>query len=109
MKKLALILSVTALNLSAVGAVAGEFPVYELTGFPITPHQVSVLGSAYVQEQSPIPKLTLEEKRVGQGDSGLEKSRSSLGLVVPIVIAERACQIAAHELQGIGAPCGSPS
>jgi hypothetical protein len=59
MKKLALILSVTALNLSAVGAVAGEFPVYELTGFPITPHQASILGSAYVQEQSPIPNLTL--------------------------------------------------
>ena len=59
MKKLALILSLTALNLSAAGAVAGEFPVYELTGFPITPHQVSVFGSAYVQEQSPIPNLTL--------------------------------------------------
>jgi hypothetical protein len=59
MKKLVWILTATALNLSAAGAVAGEFPTYELTGFPITPHQVSVLGSAYVQERSPTPNLTL--------------------------------------------------
>jgi hypothetical protein len=53
------ITAVTALVLGTVGASAGELPQYELAGFPISPHQVSVLGSRGVQEQSPIPTLTL--------------------------------------------------
>ena len=32
-------------------------PSYELMGFPITPHQISVVGSANVEEQSPCPSL----------------------------------------------------
>jgi hypothetical protein len=40
-------------------ASAAEFPTYELMGFPITPHQFSVLGSANVQEASPAPTLML--------------------------------------------------
>ena len=59
MKKLVLIFFTTVFNLSAVGAVAGERPNYELLGFPITPHQASVLGSSYVQERSSIPNLML--------------------------------------------------
>ena len=44
------------------GAVtaAAEPPTYELGGFPITPHQSSVVGSPSVQEQSPTPSLMLE-------------------------------------------------
>jgi hypothetical protein len=53
------ITAVTALVLGTVGASAGELPEYELAGFPITPHQVSILGSGGVQEQSPTPTLTL--------------------------------------------------
>jgi hypothetical protein len=34
-------------------ASATELPSYEAMGFPITPHQISVLRSAKVQEQSP--------------------------------------------------------
>jgi len=34
-----------------------EPPTFELMGFPITPHQVAVLGGRNVQEQSP-PTLT---------------------------------------------------
>jgi len=49
----------TALNLGAAGAVARKLPTYELFGFPITPHQISVLGSPHVQEQSPTPNLML--------------------------------------------------
>jgi hypothetical protein len=40
------------LSLSRI-ASATELPSYEATGFPITPHQISVLGSAKVKEQSP--------------------------------------------------------
>ena len=47
----------TALNVA--GAAAAEFPSYELMGYPITSHQVAILGSANVQERSPIPMLSL--------------------------------------------------
>ncbi len=43
----------------AAGANASELPTFEVTGFPISQHQVSVLGSALVEEQSPAPTLTL--------------------------------------------------
>ena len=43
---------------SVVGTV-GELPQYEVAGFPISPHQISVLGSGEVQEQSLSPTLTL--------------------------------------------------
>ena len=34
-------------------ASATELPSYEAMGYPITPHQISVLGSGKVKEQSP--------------------------------------------------------
>ena len=45
-----------------LGAVdsGGELPQYEVAGFPISPHQISVLGSGDVQEQSSSPTLTLD-------------------------------------------------
>jgi hypothetical protein len=53
------ITAVTALVLGTMGASAGEKPQYEVAGFPISPHQISVLGSGGIQEQSPTPTLTL--------------------------------------------------
>ena len=46
--------------LSLVGAVAkaAELPSYELLGFPIAPHQFSVIGSANIKEQTANPSLT---------------------------------------------------
>jgi hypothetical protein len=49
----------TALMLGGVGAAAAELPTYEIMGFPGTPHQVSVVGSAHVQERAPTPTLTV--------------------------------------------------
>ena len=43
--------------LEAVGP-GGELPQYEVAGFPISPHQISVLGSGDVQQSFP-PTLTL--------------------------------------------------
>jgi hypothetical protein len=40
-------------------AAAAALPSYEVMGFPITPHQSSVVGSAHVEEQSPSPLLTM--------------------------------------------------
>ena len=48
-----------ALALGAAGASAGELPQYEVTGFPISPLQMSVLGSGGIQEESPTPEITL--------------------------------------------------
>ena len=40
------------------GGWAGEFPTFELTGFPITRHQVALMGPQGVQERSITPTLT---------------------------------------------------
>jgi hypothetical protein len=40
-------------------ATATTLPSYEAKGFPITPHQISIVGSAHVEEQSPIPSLMM--------------------------------------------------
>jgi hypothetical protein len=40
-------------------ASAAAVPSYEVMGFPITPHQFSVVGSANVKEQSPNPSLMM--------------------------------------------------
>jgi hypothetical protein len=41
-------------------ASAQEFPVYELSGFPISLHQISVMGAtANLKEQSPGTSLTM--------------------------------------------------
>jgi hypothetical protein len=46
------LLSIAALAaaLNVAGAAAAERPSYELMGYPITSHQVAILGSANVQE-----------------------------------------------------------
>jgi hypothetical protein len=49
----------TAFSLAGGVAGAAEIPTYELMGFPITPHQMSVVGSANIQEQSPTSTLVL--------------------------------------------------
>lgn len=58
-QKLVLIAS-GALVVGTAGATAGELPNFERSGFPITQVQVSVLGSAGVQEQPSSPSLTLQ-------------------------------------------------
>ena len=40
-------------------ASAAALPSYEVMGFPITLHQISVVGSAHVEEQSPSPLLMM--------------------------------------------------
>lgn len=45
------------------GAMAAELPSYEVSGFPISPVQVQVLGAANVREQSPATALTAAGKQ----------------------------------------------
>lgn len=39
------------------GACNSNLPTFELMGFPISPHQVAVMGSAHVEESSATPEL----------------------------------------------------
>jgi hypothetical protein len=60
MKRLVLFAAVAVVILEGVDvAAAAELPTYESMGFPITALQFSVVGSAHVQEVSPVPTLTL--------------------------------------------------
>ena len=59
MKSLFSISAIAATMLAAGGAAAAELPTYEVMGFPITQHQVVVVGSAHVRERSPTATLAL--------------------------------------------------
>jgi hypothetical protein len=58
-KMLVIVAAMTPFISSGVGARAAELPTYELMGFPISPHQFSVVGSAHVEPRSPFRTLTL--------------------------------------------------
>jgi hypothetical protein len=58
-KNLFLITAIAALMLGGTGVAHSEPPTFELMGFPITSHQVQVLGSAHVRERSRTPTLML--------------------------------------------------
>jgi hypothetical protein len=53
------IAAVAALMTSGIAATAAELPIYEVMGFPITPHQLVALGPADAQERAPAAALTL--------------------------------------------------
>jgi hypothetical protein len=56
-------ISITTLTVLAVGvarASAGQLPQYEVTGFPISPLQMSVVRPGGIQEQPPTPALTVD-------------------------------------------------
>jgi hypothetical protein len=42
-----------------VAAAAAELPTYEVTGLPITPHQLAVLGPAHAEQRAPAASLTM--------------------------------------------------
>jgi len=57
MKKPLLIAAIAAVALRVTNATAAELPTFELTGFPISPHQISVLGRTGIREQPAVPVL----------------------------------------------------
>jgi hypothetical protein len=50
---------VAALMAGGVAAAAAELPTYEVTGLPITPHQLAVLGPARAEQQTSAATLTV--------------------------------------------------
>ena len=69
-------LALTAVLLSsAAAATAAELPTFEIIGFPLTQHQLTVLNSDIVQERSPAAfSLTL---------AGLPVSPVQIGVLTP--------------------------
>ena len=61
MKKMFLIAAIAPVMVIGSSAGAAELPAFEARGFPISRHQVAVLGSANVQEQSAVATLTLND------------------------------------------------
>jgi hypothetical protein len=59
MKNLFSIAAIAAVLLDGAGAAAAELPTFEVMGFPISPHQVQVVGATHVQERSPTSTFTL--------------------------------------------------
>lgn len=57
MKKMFLVTATAAVMVVGCGAGAAELPTFELRGFPISPHQVAVVGATGVREQAPTPAL----------------------------------------------------
>jgi hypothetical protein len=53
-------ITVLALALDAGVASAGQLPQYEVTGFPISPLQMSVVRPGVIQEGPPSSALTLD-------------------------------------------------
>jgi hypothetical protein len=48
-----------ALMVCGAGATAAELPIYEVEGFPITPHQLVVLGPASAEQGLPASTITV--------------------------------------------------
>jgi hypothetical protein len=53
-------------------------PSYEVMGFPITRHQISIVGSAHVEEQSPSPSLVMAGMPASPHQIAVLTPRSSL-------------------------------
>jgi hypothetical protein len=67
-------LSIAAAAISIAGgtaAFAAELPTYELTGFPISPVQLQLLGAANVQERAPDGTASPHQGRVLTARPGL--------------------------------------
>jgi hypothetical protein len=56
-KKEFLMAAVAAATFVSTGARAAALPGFELAGFPITRHQVAVIGAANLSEPSRVPPL----------------------------------------------------
>jgi hypothetical protein len=74
-------------TIDKAGACNLRFPIFELMGFPISPHQVALLGGANVVERSPTPTLML---------AGMPASPSQVAILAPRPKAEKILQASAE-------------
>ncbi|WP_426532599.1 hypothetical protein [Bradyrhizobium sp. McL0615] len=105
MKKMFLIAAIAPVMVIGSSAGAAELPAFEARGFPISRHQVAVLGSANVQEQSAAATLTLNDmpasphqiavltprQRVNDRQTAMSGERATIGSarLSPVVAIEQ--------------------
>jgi hypothetical protein len=65
---------VTVVMAGGVAAAAAELPTYEVTGLPITPHQLAVLGPAHAEQRAPAASLTM---------AGMHASPHQIAILTP--------------------------
>ena len=63
---------------SAAAATAAELPTFEIIGFPLTQHQLTVLNTGIVQERPPARGLTLASMPASPVQIGVLTPRSKL-------------------------------
>jgi len=67
-----LTIAVAAISIAGgTAAFAAELPTYELTGFPISPVQLQLLGAANVGERSPTVAVSPHQANVLKARPGL--------------------------------------
>jgi hypothetical protein len=90
MRNLALIAaavaSIACVASNRVSACSLNLPTFEVTGFPISSHQVALLGGTLVQEQSAMPTQTL---------AGMPASPHQIAVLTPRPKAMRTVQASA--------------
>jgi hypothetical protein len=105
MKKMFLIAAIAPVMVIGSSAGAAELPAFEARGFPISRHQVAVLGSANVQEQSVVATVTLNDmpatphqiavltprQRVNDRQTAMSGERATIGSarLSPVVAIEQ--------------------
>jgi hypothetical protein len=68
------LVATVAIMLSGAAAAAAELPTYEIIGFPLTEHQLTVLNSSLIQERSPAADLTI---------AGIPASPAQIAVLTP--------------------------
>ena len=63
-KRVSLAIAAAISVAGGTAAFAGELPSYQVTGFPISPVQLRLLGPANVQERSPTPTVAATRHQV---------------------------------------------
>jgi hypothetical protein len=80
--------TLVALAMLQGAAMAAELPTYEVSSFPATSHQLSVVGATGVQEQSPAPELTRNDMPASPHQLAvLTPHRRSAAAVSPTTLA----------------------
>jgi len=89
-------LFVIAIAVAAIGGTWADkasacdvnLPTFELMGFPISPHQVAVMGSAHVEESSATPKLMLAGMPASPHQIAVLTSRPKAVKIVQATVAK---------------------
>ena len=74
MKRAFFMAAVATAAIRGAASRAADLPSFELAGFPVTLHQVAVLGGADVREQPPVATLTVQ---------GMPASPSQIAILTP--------------------------